>query len=156
VNISDLKGRFEKMPNVKVLSIRPHGDFDAYASATILIDNKMLMQFNYFNKNSFKYNKGIVRVSRIADWDLQVRRYGYIGVREIGGGPVKSYAITPGLEFNKVKIFLKNNSLNDIKKIQDVISNYDSIFEVINKIPEYCNGIKNWEEYISKNMSEEQ
>jgi TusA-related sulfurtransferase len=156
VNVSTLKNGFEKIPNVKVLDIWAHGDFDEYASAIILIDNTKLLKFEYFDKNSFIDDKGIVRVSRIGDWDLGVSRYGFLNVYEIGGGPVNSYGSVSGLEFSEFKIFTKENGLNDIRKIQDVIKNYNSILEVINKIPEYPEDIKDWNKYILENMSGEE
>jgi hypothetical protein len=154
VNLSKARKLFENIPNVKVLDIWERGDWGNYASAIILIDNEKLLVFDYFKEKSFKDNKGIVRIRRIANWDLVLNYYGYIGVSEIGGGDVKSSGWVDGLEFNKFDIFLKNNNLPEIKKIQDVIKNYDLILNVIDSLPEYSKELDNWCEYndLEKDM----
>jgi len=154
VHISKVKKWFEKIPNVKVLDIWERGDWDKYASAIILINDEKLLVFDYFTEESFKDNKSIVRIRRIANWNLVTRYYGYIGVHKIGGGPVKSYGWTFGLDFIEFDVFFKNYNLPEIKKVQDVIENFDLILSVIDSLPEYSKELDNWYEYndIEKDM----
>jgi len=135
-NIPKLKKNLEEIPNVKVLDIWGRGDWNNYVSAIILINDEKLLILDYFTKDSFKDNKGQVRVKRMGDWKFKTSYYGYIGVYEIGGGPVKSDGFVFALDLSKAKIFLKNNNLPDIKKIQDVIDNYDLLYEVIKNMQE--------------------
>jgi len=147
VNISKVTKWFEEIPNVKVLDIWKHRDFDKYAGAIILIDDEKLLIFDYFTERSFLDNKGIVRIIRIANWDIVTKCYGYNNVISFNGEPIKSYRFIFGLNFHEMKCFIQNNNLPDINKIQDVIENYDLILNIIDSLQEYTEESKNWNEY---------
>ena len=134
---NSIQSEFEKIPGLKIISLKGVWDvtFD-YCWGDFELKDKGRLSLQAITIECFG-NPEKVCISGVGDIEFNIESKGYLGIRDSNTGqPVvsKSYGsfiqLGPKGELSHLFPFR-------IRNVQDVIDNYDSIYEIVEKWPIY-------------------